>query len=680
MTLQPVYLLPGVCKVNSAYASGKQIGAGPGRYGTGRYTDMSGIRFVAGFPEKIGGWQQVAYGLGSRTNCAVDYRGSDSSNNLAIGATKAVFTFNPVNAFIWYEVTPFRYPKQFSSGGLTLTITANSSIISLTQPVGLWVSTVGWIYISVHDKQPGGIGYIKGWFKLTSGNPLVFDCGVVSSLSATQNLQDAVFYSEWNLLGSAPIATTSGSPLVVVTFSGHGAAVGDVVSFSGASAVGGLTLSGDYTITAVTSTTFTVNAGSNAGSTTSGGGTFVIVRFRATIPTISNAATSTVVNTFKGWTMAAYGSMVVCAPCGGQMFFLNSAYGGGHGYPITLPTDAYAPKSVLAIFVTPERFIVALGINGNSMQMAWCDQSDPTQWQSLPTNTANQGRTLQGGGFLVGGIPVGSGISLIFSNKSCFQMQYIGGNTVYSTPMLSDVAGLIGPGAVATLGGVAFWMSSNDFFAYTGTVQRLPSDDIRDYVFTTLGGNPGFNYEYAYNVACGSNRAKNEIWWFYPDASHTENNRYVIYHIDQQCWSVGLMSRTAWCDSHLFSTPYAFDAGGFGYIHEVGVDAAGSALDCYLTTSPIDISNGDAGMDVFGFIPDIERLSGNLALTIYTQQYTEDTPAADGPYTLAPGSPPRLDLRSDGKLLSFKLRSNAVGGDVRLGLCRVDIKPSNQRL
>lgn len=72
---------------------------------------------------------------------------------------------------------------------------------------------------------------------------------------------------------SDPFSTTNGSNVVVVTIPNHEAFPNDFVTFTGASAVGGLTISGEYQIQEVfTSSTFTVIAGSTATSTATGGG------------------------------------------------------------------------------------------------------------------------------------------------------------------------------------------------------------------------------------------------------------------------------------------------------------------------------------------------------------------------------------------------------------------------
>jgi hypothetical protein len=80
------------------------------------------------------------------------------------------------------------------------------------------------------------------------------------------------------LTQSNPFTTTNGSTTVLVTIPNHGAFTGDFVTFSGASAVGGLTLNGEFQIANVlTSATFTITAASAASSTANGGGSVTAV-------------------------------------------------------------------------------------------------------------------------------------------------------------------------------------------------------------------------------------------------------------------------------------------------------------------------------------------------------------------------------------------------------------------
>jgi len=71
-----------------------------------------------------------------------------------------------------------------------------------------------------------------------------------------------------------PFTTTSGSKIVTVTDGTYNPAQGDFVYFSGGSAVGGLTISGDYQVTSILSgTQYTITASANASSSATGGGT-----------------------------------------------------------------------------------------------------------------------------------------------------------------------------------------------------------------------------------------------------------------------------------------------------------------------------------------------------------------------------------------------------------------------
>lgn len=77
-------------------------------------------------------------------------------------------------------------------------------------------------------------------------------------------------------LGSNPFSTVNGSSTVTVTDSNAaGYDVGDLVTFAGATVVGGITLAGTYAITGVGAGTYTVTASSNASATATGGGSSV---------------------------------------------------------------------------------------------------------------------------------------------------------------------------------------------------------------------------------------------------------------------------------------------------------------------------------------------------------------------------------------------------------------------
>jgi len=94
--------------------------------------------------------------------------------------------------------------------------------------------------------------------------------------------------------------TTAGTAnKVLVTDNAHGAKNNDFVTFSGASAVGGLTLNGNYQISDVTTNTYKITAASNATSVATGGGT-VTAKYEISVgPAIQGAV--------SGWGAGGWG-------------------------------------------------------------------------------------------------------------------------------------------------------------------------------------------------------------------------------------------------------------------------------------------------------------------------------------------------------------------------------------
>ena len=141
-------------------------------------------------------------------------------------------------------------------------------------------------------------------------------------------------------LSAAPFAVTSGSKLVTVTASAHGASVGTWVTFAGATAVAGITIVGAYEIiTAVDGNTYTIINGTAASSTTTGGGSGVTAHYQVSagspVYTTSggwgagawsrggwgSATTIGVGSQLRIWTIDNYGQDLVFAPRGGAIYY-----------------------------------------------------------------------------------------------------------------------------------------------------------------------------------------------------------------------------------------------------------------------------------------------------------------------------------------------------------------------
>lgn len=680
MPLIPVTMLPGISKVNSDYAAGLPMGYANGRIARGRFVDGNHVRFVAGFPEKIGGWTAATQALTVGVPRAIrSWRAITSLPLVGIGTSVKLYKFDGQNLT---DITPLRTLLTGNLPNNSLTATLGSNFIHVADGTNQ-LANGDWVMISA-STQVGGLT-VNGWYQVSSQSGSGYNITLpIAATSSDAGNGGIIIYAYPRKNLTNPFSTVLGSTTVTVVDTGHGANNGDRVTFLGSSPVGGLSLDGEYTLTYLDANTYTIQAATAASSTNTGGGTVSVTYDISLQQQIFSSGIGygvipygtgvygldpSVVQLFaNGWTLAPYGGLLLAAPIGGTIYVYDPE-AGGRAYPLL-----NAPTDIIGMFVTPERFVVALGTANSTLQMAWADQNDFTDWTSTPTNTANSGRSLQGGSLLVGGLPVTNGVSLVFTDRAVFTMSYTGDNNVYSTLMSGDGSGLLGPYAAVAHGATAYWMSDRDFWMWNGSAQRLPSDDIRDFVYTNI------NKLYFSKSFAGMNRAKNEVWFFYCSAASTEIDSYVIYHIDQGCWSIGTMQRTAWTDADYFPLPMTGDATGMIYYQEVGTDANGQILDSYIEFAPADVSNGSTNVDVFGFLPDFERLSQPINLTINTRYYPQDANQVSGPFSItANDTTPRVDLRADGKMVGFMLESAAIGGDWRIGVPRVDVQPSGAR-
>ena len=134
----------------------------------------------------------------------------------------------------------------------------------------------GWIKLFA-DKLIGVVRDQFAWSDLTGTRHLalgtdkklyIYKEGAIADVTPLRNTETGL---------TNPFVTTSGSAIVTVTDASHGATAGDFVTFSGASAVGGLDMNAEFEITEVTSSSvYTVTHSSNASSGATGGGSSAV--------------------------------------------------------------------------------------------------------------------------------------------------------------------------------------------------------------------------------------------------------------------------------------------------------------------------------------------------------------------------------------------------------------------
>ena len=515
-----------------------------------------------------------------------------------------------------------------------------------------------------------------------------------------------------------PFTTSSGLPTVNVLDVAHGCTTGDFVTFSGASAVGGLTLNGEYQVTVVDNDNYTITASSNASSTATGGGTVTAAYQVNTGPATQTPLSgwgagawgagawgigSTSLESLRVWNQQNFGEDLIFGPKDGPMYYWDNSLGlSTRGVNLTSLTGASDVPTVQRLMMVSDasRFVLAFGCNDygtadqNLMLIRWSDQESAVNWTPAATNQAGS-LQLSHGSEIVGVAQVRQEI-LVWTDISLYSLQYLGPPIVWGSQLLADNVTLMSDRAMTTAAGVTYWMGEDKFYMYDGRVQTL-SCDLRQYIFGD------FNQNQTEQVFASTVEQFNEVWWFYCSADNNTSSpdRYVVYNYTERIWYYGTMERTAWMDASIISNfPIAAYNDQLLY-QESGVDdnATGTpaAIEAYITSSEFDIDDGHNFAFVWRVLPDITFRgstagSPSATLTLLPLQNSGsgyNNPASlggsdDGTITRTATVPVeqftgQVNIRVRGRQMAMKVSSDGVGVAWQLGSPRIDLKVDGRK-
>jgi hypothetical protein len=516
-----------------------------------------------------------------------------------------------------------------------------------------------------------------------------------------------------------PFTTTSGSPTVSVVDANGGYTSGDFVTFSGASAVGGLTLNGEYQLTIDTTAinTYFITASSNASSSATGGGT-VTAAYQ-----INTGAASVTPLTGWGagpwsagawgvgvpsdvqirlWSQANFGEDLIFAPRGGDIYFWDATAGltsRGVTLASIAPVGANVPSVQDLILVSDiSRFVFCFGCNDlasatkNPMLIRWSDQENATQWTPAATNQAGS-LQLSRGAEIIAAKQARQEV-LVWSDSALYALQYVGAPVVWGAQLVGENISIASQNAVAYANGVAFWMGIDKFYMYDGRAQPLPCN-LRKFIFND------FNTAQYRQVFAGTVESYHEVWWFYCSAESDTADRYVVYNYLDNIWYYGTMDRTAWLDSGLRDYPLAATYSNNLVNQEEGVDdnelGASTPIHAYASTAEFDLDDGHQFNFIWRVLPDITFdgstiESPSAVMTLLPMQNSGsgyNSPASvggsnNGTITRSAVLPiekftEQINTRVRGRQMTMKIESTEAGVTWQLGSPRLDMRPDGRR-
>ena len=547
---------------------------------------------------------------------------------------------------------------------------------------------------------------------------------------------------ETTAAGDVTFAATDGSSTITITDSNHGANANDFVTFSGAATLGGtitaavlnqeyqiarrvnansyeivareaatltdITIDGAYTPTAVTA-----NA-SDSGN----GGASVIGKYQ-----IQTGLDTTVSGTGWGagtWSRGTWGSASSLTAVGeilriwshdnfGEDLVFNVRDGGIYYWDKSTSADPFARAVALsdlsgADSTTPtiakqvlisdrDRHIIAFGCDPQDdvgtqdpLLIRFSDQENPLVWAAQATNTAGDLR-IGTGSEIITAVETRQQI-LVITDKSAHAMQYLGPPFTFGVTLISENITIASPLSAIAVDDRVFWMGKQEFYVYSGQIQRLPCT-VRDYVFGD------FNLDQSEKVTAAINSAFAEIWWFYPSADSASLDKYVVYNYQDQIWYYGSLARTCWMDRGDQKYPIAASTDGYLYYHEFGTDdgsvSPATGISSFITSSQMSIGSGDNFVFLSRLIPDITFQGStsenpNVDFTLETRRfpgtsYSQSTSSNVVRSATVPVEQftDQVRLRLRGRSFAMKIASSDTGVEWRLGTPRVELRPDGRR-
>ena len=540
--------------------------------------------------------------------------------------------------------------------------------------------------------------------------------------------------------GDVVFSATNGSSTITATDSNHGALAGDFVTFSGAVSLGGTitaaVLNQEYeivTVTSVNAYTFVARTVSTiaantvdgvlvdvpvvANSSDSGnGGGSIIGAYQVNIgldTTVtgtgwgagtwgrdtwgSSASLLVSGSTLRIWTHDNLGEDLLINVRDAGIFYWDKSARSAPFLPAQalsdLSTDVTTPTIAKQVLVSDvDRHTIVFGCDAQNdigvqdpLLIRFSDQANPLVWQSLATNTAGDLRLGSGSEIIMA---VETKQQMVWTDSSLHAMQFIGPPFTFGITQVAENITIASPLSAAAVDDNIYWMGVEDFYIYSGQVQKLPCS-VRSYVFDD------FNSAQSEKVCAGVNSSFSEIWWFYPSASSAENDKYVVFNYQEQVWYYGELNRTAWLDRGITSNPVGASTDNYLYLQESGFDDGStspvSAVTSYIESSQMDIGDGDHFVFLKRLIPDITfsdstatAPSANFTLEARNFPGENYTNSDTNPVIRSSTVPVEqftnvVNLRLRGRSFALKVESVDTGVGWRLGSPRVDMQQDGRR-
>lgn len=707
MPLKKILFRPGVNRENTRYASESLGSVNTGTQVVGGWYESNKVRFRAGTPEKIGGWQRISGNTFLGICRSIwNWVTLGSQNLLSVGTNLKYYIENGGE---YYDITPIRRSATLNgpfttNGTTTVTVTdANHGCATGDFVTFSNASTVDGLNLN-NQYQVTVTGTNTYTITAASAASGSTSGGGGTAVRALYQINVGPEYQiplvgwgagTWGT-GAWGVGTTSNSALRVWTQSNFGQDL--VFGYRGGPMYYWNAITGYQQVPASITE---ANPGVLTASIGFYNGMAIQLTTTGTLPTnLSVGTTYYVVN-------ASGSTCNLAATAGGSPINTSGSIASGtayvlpNGIPVTSLSGATGvPLVQNIIFISDtSRFIFCMGTNDygsttlDPMLIRWSDQESVVDWTPSATNQAGSIR-LSHGSEIVTAVQTRQEI-VVFTDSSVYSLQYQGPPVVWGSQLLGDNISIQSQNAAIIASGVVYWMGVDKFYKYDGRVQTLRCD-LRQYIFSDI------NQSQNQQIFAGTNEGFNEVWWFYCSQNSTTVDKYVVYNYLEDVWYYGTMARTAWLDSGLRDYPMAATYTKNIVYHENGNDdnetSTSAPIYSVISSSEFDIEDGHNFGFIYRVLPDLtfrgssSGTTPQVTMTLIPLQNSGsgyNSPQSEGGVNYATiqriATAPveeftgQVFIRVRGRQLVFKVEGDQLGLQWQLGAPRIDIKADGRR-
>lgn len=334
------------------------------------------IRFIPdraglGLPQKLGGWTRYySQPMTAVVRCLWAWSDTNDNRYLAVGSENGVYTIE--NGSL-----ADRSPQVYTANpALSFDTTSGSSEVFIDD-TGSNVTSFDSIFLSTHVSVGGLV--LFGFYSCEALSADTYSILAKNVIGLPQLATSTVA----NGGAVAEFDTTSGSSAVTVTLANHGFSVGSTFPILVATTVGGITLSGNYIVqTVISSSEFTISSENSATSTASafinGGAARIVYYIGKVAPPPATGYGA------GGYGAGGYGTGVSAS--GGRSFATTAASCVGTTATVSFLGSYFVPvgSTVTITGVTPT------GYNGTWTTTAYTQGSTSTVSFIVPSTLGNQ--------------------------------------------------------------------------------------------------------------------------------------------------------------------------------------------------------------------------------------------------------------------------------------------------